>query len=386
MHIGFITPEYPHVNTGTSGGIGTSLRNLALALSDLGHNVTVFVYGQPGDTGFNDNGLNIIQIKNVKLKGLSWYLTRKKIQKKINDKINNFGVQIVEAPDWMGITAFMALKCPLVIKLHGSDTFFCYLDKRPVKFMNFFFEKNALKTADAHISVSTYVAKTTGMLFNLNLNYKIIPNGIKIPVLDGFKELQQENKYYHTLLSVGTLIRKKGVLEIPLIFNEIIKTDRSVQLIIIGRDSYDNITGSSSTWNLMKSLFTEVALSKVNYIGEVSYDNLNHYYSSADVCIYPSHAESFGLVTIEGMSLGKPVICYDYEWTRELISDKIDGFLIEPHNYVRFAEQVHLLLNDNELRNRIGTNARTRVIQNFSSEIVANKTLAFYRKVIASHK
>jgi len=57
-------------------------------------------------------------------------------------------------PDWTGISAFMNLKCPIVIKCHGSDTYFCALEKRKQKFKNYFLEKKALKSADYILSVS----------------------------------------------------------------------------------------------------------------------------------------------------------------------------------------------------------------------------------------
>jgi hypothetical protein len=48
---------------------------------------------------------------------------------------------LVEAPDWTGITSFIDAKCPVVIRLNGSDTYFCHLDQRPVKWNNKFHEK-----------------------------------------------------------------------------------------------------------------------------------------------------------------------------------------------------------------------------------------------------
>ena len=84
MKIGFLTSEYPHEKTGNFGGIGTSIKNLAFALSELGHEVVVLVYGQKQDAVFLDNEVEVHQIKNIKIKGLSWYFTRRKIQKLIN--------------------------------------------------------------------------------------------------------------------------------------------------------------------------------------------------------------------------------------------------------------------------------------------------------------
>ncbi|MFT5253187.1 MAG: hypothetical protein ACI87N_002216, partial [Flavobacteriales bacterium] len=74
MKIAFLTPEYPHPKTGSSGGIGTSIKNLARGLIGQGCSVRVLVYGQKEEGLFYDSGIIVQQIRNVKLKGLSWFL------------------------------------------------------------------------------------------------------------------------------------------------------------------------------------------------------------------------------------------------------------------------------------------------------------------------
>uniref|UniRef100_UPI003AB73D21 glycosyltransferase n=1 Tax=Corallibacter sp. TaxID=2038084 RepID=UPI003AB73D21 len=133
MKIAFLTPEYPHERIGHSGGIGTSIKHLAVALQKQGHKVSLLVYGQEEDAVFEANNITFYLIKNKKLKGLSWWLTRKKIEKLINLLHKENKIDIVEAPDWTGITSFMSLRCPLIIRQNGSDTYFCHLDQRPVK-------------------------------------------------------------------------------------------------------------------------------------------------------------------------------------------------------------------------------------------------------------
>ncbi|MDO9261371.1 MAG: glycosyltransferase, partial [Flavobacteriaceae bacterium] len=159
MHIAFLTPEYPHPKTGNSGGIGTSIKNLGLGLIAQGCSVRILLYGQKTDATFEDNGMIIQQIKNVKLKGLSWFLTRKKIENIIDQLFENKEIDLVEAPDWTGITSFIKpKKCKIVIRLHGSDTYFCYLDQRKVKWIHKFHEKRALNNADGLISVRQFTA------------------------------------------------------------------------------------------------------------------------------------------------------------------------------------------------------------------------------------
>ena len=179
MKIAFLTPEYPHPNTGSSGGIGTSIKNLAAGLLAQGCSVRVLVYGQKEEAFFEDNGILIQQIKNVKLKGLSWFLTRKKLQRIIDTLYHKQEIDLVEAADWTGITSFISpKKCPIVIRLNGSDTYFCHLDNRPVKWNNKFHEKRALQNADALLSVSQFTADVTNQLFGLGRKFTVIPNSI----------------------------------------------------------------------------------------------------------------------------------------------------------------------------------------------------------------
>ena len=227
MKIAFLTPEFPHLKASSSGGIGTSILNLSKGLIASGNQVVVIVYGQEKDEVFQENGLTIYKIKNIKFKGLSLYLTQKKVENLINRLYEEKKITIVEAPEWTGFTSFIKPKCTLVIRLNGSDTYFCHLDKRPVKFLNKFHEKRALKNADALLSVSQYTANLTNKLFSLQRNFTIIPNCIDI---NEFKFLEHEiASQENTILYFGTLIRKKGSLELPLIFNEIYKKNNQVK-------------------------------------------------------------------------------------------------------------------------------------------------------------
>lgn len=78
MKIAFLTPEFPHPKTGSSGGIGTSILNLSKGLVKDGHEVSVLVYGQDKDEVFIENGITYYRIKNTRLKGFSRLLTQKK--------------------------------------------------------------------------------------------------------------------------------------------------------------------------------------------------------------------------------------------------------------------------------------------------------------------
>ena len=265
MKIGFITSEYPHPKVKHAAGIGTSIKNLCVALVKKRVEVTVFVYHQNSNDVFTDEGVEIHLIKSKKFKIATWYFYRKHIQNYVNAIILQKGIQLIEAPDWTGITAFMNFQIPLVIRLHGSDAYFCKLERRKQKFKNFIFEKVALKKADAFIAPTTYAGIETSKIFGLEKSkVKTIHYGLH---LDKFVNDNPLNYDKNTILYIGTIIRKKGVLELAEIFNKVIKFNPDAKLILIGSDAPDIKTGRKSTYSLVEDIFSAKAKKQSTYLG-----------------------------------------------------------------------------------------------------------------------
>ena len=377
MKIAFLTPEFPHTKTGASGGIGTSIRNLSAGLIKAGHDVSILIYGQDADEVFTTGGLTIYRIKNIKIKGLSWYFTRKKVEKLLNKLHRQQKVDIAEAPDWVGISSFINANCPLVVRLHGSDTYFCHLDKRPVSWSTRFHEKKALLKADALLSVSRYTADVTNELFSLNREFTVIPNGV-----DTAKFETEDAASGNDILYFGTLIRKKGLLELPLIFNEVHKRNPLAKLVLVGRDASDIQTGNPSTWEMMKPLFSAEAIPSVNYLGSVSYDEIKNHIRQAAVCVFPTFAEALPVSWIEAMAMKKPIVASNIGWAKEVIEDGRSGFLEHPQNHQAFAEKIAALLSDKSLQAKTGIEAHQRVMEQFDMDVVAKQNIAFYSTLV----
>jgi len=379
LKIAFLTSEYPHPSIGGSGGIGSSIRYLGRALTQLGHKVTILLYQQPVEEVIDDSGVTIRRIKNVKFKGLSWLLTRKKIER-IVDEIFDLGeIEILEAPDWTGITSFIKpKKCPVVIRLHGSDTYFCHLAGRSSKWINRFHEIRALKNADAVISVSAFTGKTTKNIFRLSFNYQVIHNGIDLqeftPNHNGIEKSR--------ILYFGTLIRKKGVLELPLIFNQVHMSDPSAELILVGNDSADITSGSDSTWALMQPLFDAKALNNVEYLGPKTSEDLRVEIQKATICVFPSFAEAFPLSWLEAMAMEKAVVASNVGWGTELVNQRVDGLLAHPKDHNQFAQYINALLKDPNLNSKLGKNARKSVVEKFGHQMIAIESLKFYKSIM----
>ena len=379
MKIAFLTPEYPHTKTGSSGGIGTSIKNLAIGLLAKGCTVRVLVYGQKEEGLFDDNGITIQQILNVKFKGLSWWLTRRKLECLINTLYDGKEIDLVEAPDWTGITSFISpKKCPIVIRLNGSDTYFCHLDQRPVKWINKFHEKKALENADALLSVSQFTADLTNEVFGLQKEFTIIPNSIDVDLFR-FNTNEEAN---NTILYFGSLIRKKGLLELPLLFNILIQINPDAKLILVGKDVPDIISGTESTWQMIQDLFSEKALKNATYLGSVPYAEIQEQIAQAAVCVFPSFAEALPVSWLEAMAMQKAVVASNVGWASEIIQDGVEGFLVHPTNHDEYAKKISELLNNTELQRNFGIAARKKIENKFSTGKVAEQNWLFYKSLI----
>ncbi len=382
MHIGLITSEYPHPKVSHAAGIATSIKNLAIALVKKGVTVTVFVYHQNVNEVFDDNGVSIHLIEKKRYSFFTWYHYRKYLQNYINSIIKRHNIQLIEAPDWTGITAFIRFKVPLVIRFHGSDAYFCKLENRKQKFKNFLFEKMALKSAVAYIAPTTFAGEETAKIFGLNRSkIKTIHYGIQ---LEAFENKSPSNYDENTLLYIGTIIRKKGVLELASIFNRVIEQEPRAKLKLIGKDSPDIKTGSNSTYQLVSNSLSEAAKRNVTYLGKIPYSEVQTHIKKAHVCAFPSFAETLGMVTIESMALQKPVVNTSIGWAQELINDGINGYLVYPKEIEIYSSRILQLFEDKALCTTIGKAAQKKVVSTFDIVKQAELNITYYNYILAN--
>ena len=379
MHIAFLTPEYPHSKVKHAAGLGTSIGNLVSALSKKGVVVTLFVYGQEKAEIFTENGITFYLICDKKYSFAKWFLYRKYIQKYCNTIIKEKKIDLLEAPDWTGITAFMNFRIPLVIRFHGSDTYFCHIEKRHQKLKNYWFEKLAVQNAQAFIAPTAYAGDVSKKLFGIkNKLVQTIHYGLELNRFENPNPVLFEKGL---LLYIGTVIRKKGVFELPEIFKKVRLQFPEAKLILIGADSSDVQTGSYSTWQLLQKEFDTNDLEKVTYLGKIPYQEVQNYIKQAHVCIFPSFAETLGMVTIESMALQKSVVNTNIGWAQELIADGESGFLVHPQDHTLYADRIMELLGDSNLCLTMGGNARKRVEAIFDIEKIAQQNILFYQSI-----
>ena len=380
MHIGFLLPEYPHKKITTAcAGIGTSSKNIILGILKENHQVSVFIYGQDCNEVIREGSLTIHKIKRNQFKYFGFYLYRKQLNAYINKIISEDKIDLLEAVDWTGITAFMKFKIPHVLRLHGTDAFFCNLDKRPQSKKNYFFEKVAYKNATAVIGVSDFVLQLSNKIFKVEKIGTVIPNGLFFETIPTHTDvIVKEN----TILYFGSIIRKKGILELAAIFNKVILERPDTKLSFLGIDVPD-VQTKTSTLGLFKDLLSAEALTNFEYLGVVPYNELTKVIAKTQICVFPSLAESFGMVTIEAMYLKKAIVNTNYPWAKEIIKNEEMGLIEDPKNHEAYAQKIMQLLDDKNLCKKIGEKANKEVVKNFSIKTITAKNTTFYKKIIA---
>jgi D-inositol-3-phosphate glycosyltransferase len=151
-------------------------------------------------------------------------------------------------------------------------------------------------------------------------------------------------------------------------------TDRSrLRLLIVGGDEQ-----ARPEFDRLSAIAEEVGVrGAVTFVGAVPHDQLPDYYRAADVVVMPSFSESFGLVAVEAMACGVPVVASRVGGLASTVADGRTGYLIPWRCPEPFAEKIELLLRNDPLRDALGA-AGVERMRDFSWESVADRLLALY--------
>lgn len=115
-------------------------------------------------------------------------------------------------------------------------------------------------------------------------------------------------------------------------------------------------------------------------------ERVQQLYGESDICCFPSHWESFGLVLLEAMAAGRAVIATKGSGMAEIIEDQKTGLLVEPRNPDKLAQAIDILAGDMDLRMRFGKAARARVLEMYGETAVLEKQEGHYFETIRRHK
>ena len=179
------------------------------------------------------------------------------------------------------------------------------------------------------------------------------------------------------LKGLETLIRAIGLMN-----------DQGVQcqvphyLAVVGGDPAASGENISDEMARLQSLRQELGMNElILFLGKRAQDSLPYYYSAADVLIMPSHYESFGMVALEAMACGTPVVASQVGGLAFLIQDGITGFVVPDGDPRALSERLTRLLTEPDLRQQLGEQAAAYARQ-YAWEHVVDRLLDVYRGLV----
>ncbi len=180
------------------------------------------------------------------------------------------------------------------------------------------------------------------------------------------------------LLWVGRLEKLKGV---DILIDAVAQLDEpDVLLLVVGGDEHGQVLRAE-----LEAQAQEAGLGgNIRFTGAVPHEELPAWYSAADVCVVPSYYESFGLVAVEAMACGTPVVASRVGGLVSTVTDGVNGYLIPWRCPEPFAEKLEVLIRNPELRANFARSARESV-QRFRWDEIARRMDALYEDVIANH-
>ena len=377
MHICFLTSEYPKIGF-AHGGVGTFVKMIAQQLTKSGVKVSVVgVNYSADDEHVVEDGIEIYRVKKNKVKGLSWYLNFRAINKCLQKIHHQTPIDIVETSEFGFAFIKKDAAIKYLIRLNGGHHFFAKSENRGINLWKGIQEKRSFANADAFIAVSNYVGTETQSALRSFFTFETIYNSVDT---NKFSLANSDKVKPNTLLFVGTICEKKGIRQLVMAMPEIVKNCPDVKLKIVGRDWY--FPDGKSYVDYLKTFISDDIRSAIEIVGAVDHDKIAMLLDEAEICVFPSHMEAMPFAWLEALSKGKPFVGSDIGPGREAITDNETGLLADPLSPELIAEKVIWMLNHKQQALEMGLKAREMMVTKFNTELIFQKNIEFYKNLI----
>ncbi len=409
MRVCLISREYPP-ETGW-GGIGTFTHHLAHGLTVLGHDVHVVSlssndHDPPHRGGNGEPHVHRVPSRQMAV-SLGFFnfclpVTRPMLEetmglwRKFLDLHKTHPFDVVECPEHFAEGLFPSLTgvAPLVIRLHTPHS---KLVKE--KFHNFTpsfdhriltaLERVAMISADTLVSPSEDLAAYVAKDLNLPLDrIHIVRNPVDAEKFCPDGATAEMDKDSINILFVGRLEQRKGVHHLIDAVPKVIAAcpDRKIHFYLVGKDTPTTAGNGSVLEQLQESLKQSGSEHAVTFIQGIPLQQMPDYYRAADICVLPSLYDNAPMTVIEAMSCAKPVVATSAGGAKEYAPHEDCGLIVAPADCDALANALSRLANDQALRKRLGSNARKRVIENFTAAQTAAETAKLYELACETFK
>ena len=388
MKILMLTWEYP---PRIVGGIARVVHDLSKRLIKDGHEVTVVTYRDSADVPEyeNDKGVNVYRVDNYMIHPnnfIDWIMQLNfNMLSKATEIINKEGgFDVIHAHDWLVTYAAKSLKnaydIPIVATIHATEAGRnSGIHDETQRYIN---DTEWLLTYEATevIVNSNYMKNEIQRLFGLPFDkINVIPNGINLSNFTGIERDYDFRRQYamdneKIILYVGRLVYEKGVQHLIAAMPKILSNYNDAKLIIAGRGGMmDELRAEASNLGLND---------KIYFTGYLNSKQVQKMYKCADVAVFPSTYEPFGIVALEAMLAGVPTVVSDVGGLDEIVTHGVDGMKSYAGNANSIADSVTALLYDHQLATNVSKKAKQKVKDQFNWEKIAQDTHFTYEKAI----
>ena len=388
MKILMLTWEYP---PRIVGGIARVVHDLSKRLIKDGHEGTVVTYrdnaGVPEYE--NDKGVNVYRVDNYMIHPnnfIDWIMQLNfNLIAKATEIINKEGgFDVIHAHDWLVTYAAKSLKnaydIPIVATIHATEAGRnSGIHDDTQRYIN---DTEWLLTYEATevIVNSNFMKNDLQRLFGLPYDkINVVPNGINLNNFTGIERDYDFRRQYamdneKIILYVGRLVYEKGIQHLIAAMPKILSNYHDAKLVIAGKGGMiDDLKAETSSLGLDN---------KVYFTGYMDSKKVQKMYKCADVAVFPSTYEPFGIVALEAMLAGVPTVVSDVGGLDEIVTHGVDGMKSYAGNPNSIADSVTALLYDHQLATNISKKARQKVKEQFNWEKIAQDTHFTYEKAI----
>ena len=371
MRIALVSPyDYPY-----PGGVTEHIAHLEEYFTLQGHQVKIIA---PSSSDKEDLALkgNILKVGSVVPIPANGSVARITLSLRLSGKVKR--ILREEAFDVVHLHEPLTPALPLTVLHHSHAVNIGTFHRYGGTHLMYYYGKPILKRffnmLDGRIAVSEPALRFVSRHFPAK--YIIIPNGIDLahfgPHVPPIEDLCDGKL---NILFVGRLEKRKGFSYLLRAFLRAKQEMSNLRLVVVGpynakaQHHYENFVLSHN-------------LSDVHFVGYVSKEELARYYRSCDIFCAPSTGgESFGIILLEGMASGKPIIASDIDGYRCVVANGREGLLVRPKDDEELADALLRLLRNPDLRREMGRQGFITAEQ-YSWEKVAGRVLAYYQAVL----
>ena len=355
------------------------MQGLARGMSARGHQVTVVGLGEDDEEHW-DGQIRVKSLRRVKWPRIGNLLSRMRLHRWLTSQVDAGRVDILEAPDCSGLLPFRIHGCVTVIRLHLTFSAENLLLNKRVSRGIFLYERRTLSKHRNWIAVSNYILDLTKSVFGVTPDRSTMIHNF-VPMLP---ELPSDMPTLPSnyMLYAGLVGERKGAMVLAEAAREVLADRPDLHLVYAG----GILKGSDGrpVSEKIEALVGPEFRSRVHFLGHLDRAKALACMRGARLLVLPSRLESFGLVVLEAMSCGIPVVYTKHPPGPEVVEDGVTGLLADPESPQDLCNKINQLLANPLFAARLGAKAREVVAEKFSLDKCVMATESFYQKCLTT--